>query len=105
MLRARASRAALVAAAVVILALTVAAALGDPPPPIPISLDGRAVYVPGGSTLGGLVEVDHLTPARGSMVSVTGRPLRAGIYPGHIKVNGRPDTTCRCWPATTACGW
>jgi peptidoglycan/xylan/chitin deacetylase (PgdA/CDA1 family) len=90
MLRARASRAALVAAAVVIVALTAAAALGDPPPPIPISLDGHAVYVPGGSTLGGLVETDHLTPARGSMVSVTGRPLRVGIYPGHIEVNGRP---------------
>jgi peptidoglycan-N-acetylglucosamine deacetylase len=88
MRRARASRAGLVAAAVVVLALTAAPALGNPPPPIPIELDGGAVYVPAGSTVGALIETDHLQPAPGSMVSVTGRTLRAGIYPGRVEVNG-----------------
>jgi peptidoglycan-N-acetylglucosamine deacetylase len=89
MRRARASRAGLVAAAVVLLALIAATALGDPPPPIPIALDGSSVYVPGGSTLGALIETDRLHPAPGSMVSVTGRTLRSGIYPGRVEVNGR----------------
>jgi len=89
MLRARASRAALLAAAVVILALTAASALGDPPPPIPIRLNGHALYVPGGSTLGGLVETNHLKPTSGRLVSVTGQTLRASIYPGHVELNGR----------------
>jgi peptidoglycan-N-acetylglucosamine deacetylase len=90
MRRARASRAGLVATAVVVLALTAVTALGDPPRPIPIALDGSAVYVPAGSTLDAVVETDHLQPAPGSMVSVTGRTLRPGIYPGRVEVNGRP---------------
>ena len=57
---------------------------------MPITLDGHATMVPGGSTLAELVQREHLAPAPGNLVSVTGETLQAGAYPGHIVVNGRP---------------
>lgn len=56
---------------------------------ITIVVDGVEQRVPEDATLAEAVERLALTPASGDLVAVTGRTLRAGVFPGRVLVNGR----------------
>ena len=66
-----------------------AATAGDPPAPIQVTVGGTPQYVSNGTTVGQLAAEDGLHPRAGALVSVLGRPLEPGRYPGRIEVGGR----------------
>ncbi len=68
----------------------VAATLAEPPPPIPIRVGTATRYVVPGARLGELAAALGLRPAAGDLVSVRGRILETGRFPGRLDVNGRP---------------
>jgi peptidoglycan/xylan/chitin deacetylase (PgdA/CDA1 family) len=78
------------AAAVVGLAVPwlLAAAASDRPAPIRVAVNNRPQYVSSGLTLGQLVVDDHLQPRAGALVSVLGRPVEPGRYPGRVELGG-----------------
>jgi peptidoglycan/xylan/chitin deacetylase (PgdA/CDA1 family) len=66
-----------------------AATADDPPAPIRITVGSRPQYVLSGTTLGQLAAAHDLHPRAGALVSVLGRPLESGRYPGRIELGGR----------------
>src|SRR5690349_19431290 len=65
-----------------------AATASDQPAPIRVTVGGRPQYVSSGTRLGQLAAEDGLHPRAGALVSVLGRPLEPGRYPGRIELGG-----------------
>jgi peptidoglycan/xylan/chitin deacetylase (PgdA/CDA1 family) len=72
------------------LAFLPALRLGDPPAPIELTVDGRPAMAPPGATLGRTLRVLGMAPERGDLVDIEGVPLRRGVEPGSVLVNGEP---------------
>jgi peptidoglycan/xylan/chitin deacetylase (PgdA/CDA1 family) len=76
-------------AVVVILApFLLAAELHDGPPPLPIVVDGQAVLVRNGATLGETIRMLQLHPAPGRLLDVEGQVLDPRADPGAVLLNG-----------------
>jgi hypothetical protein len=55
-----------------------------------IVVDGSVEHVADDMTLGQAADVFRLRPRSGDLIDVQGRVLRAGAFPGHLLINGRP---------------
>jgi peptidoglycan/xylan/chitin deacetylase (PgdA/CDA1 family) len=67
-----------------------AAAIDDPHAPIAVKVGALTRYAVSGATLAQFAGGEGLHPRSGDLVSVGGRPLDRGRYPGRIDVNGHP---------------
>ena len=78
----------------IVLALVVvpAPSVSELPPPMTITVSGRPMLVPSGSTVCQAVEVLGMAPRRGDLVDVEGIPLKRGVYRGSVVVNGAPGS-------------
>ncbi|MGH2684098.1 MAG: hypothetical protein ACRDJP_01340, partial [Actinomycetota bacterium] len=79
-----------VVVALVMLALLPALRLEDPPAPIEVTVDGRPMLAAPGARLGATLRVLGVGPERGDLVDIEGIPLRRGVEPGAVLVNGQP---------------
>ena len=68
----------------------VAATLGEQPPPIAIRVGSATRYAVANARLGEFAAQEGLRPAAGDLVSVRGRVLEAGRYPGRLELDGHP---------------
>src|SRR5438045_729382 len=67
----------------------VAATLAEPSPPMAIRVAGATRYAPPAARLGEFAVQQALRPAAGDLVSVRGRVLEGGRYPGRFELDGR----------------
>jgi peptidoglycan/xylan/chitin deacetylase (PgdA/CDA1 family)/sulfur carrier protein ThiS len=70
--------------------LLAAAPLGEPAPPIVVTVQGRSVQLPPGTTLARAVRALGLRPRPGRLLGVDGRVLLRRANPGRIYLNGLP---------------
>jgi peptidoglycan/xylan/chitin deacetylase (PgdA/CDA1 family) len=61
-----------------------------PPASIEVSAAGRLIDVARGTTLAAVAERVGLRPPAGDLLSVDGRVLRPGVFPGAFTLDGRP---------------
>jgi peptidoglycan-N-acetylglucosamine deacetylase len=80
---------AALASALVAVPLAIPVTVHDLPPPIAVRVDASTRYVPPGTTYGQVIGDFGLHATDGRLLSVSGRVLRHGAYPGRIELNGR----------------
>jgi peptidoglycan-N-acetylglucosamine deacetylase len=92
----RPSRSSLLApAGAVLVAVLAGCGHGTASEIISITVAGKHEQVPPGTTLAQAAARFRLKPDAGSLVDITGRALRRGIYPGSLLVDGRPAPPSR----------
>jgi peptidoglycan/xylan/chitin deacetylase (PgdA/CDA1 family)/sulfur carrier protein ThiS len=80
-------------ALVVLVSCTGGTATPSPtPPPVQVRLDGEALQVAPGTTLGTLLTAAARRPEAGHLLAVDGAVLERKAYPGRIELNGRVAT-------------
>ena len=77
-------------ALVVLVSCTGGTAAPSPtPPPVQVRLDGEALAIAPGTTLGAVLTAADLVPEAGHLLAVDGTVLERKAYPGRIELNGR----------------
>ena len=66
------------------------ASLGELPPPISVTVEGRPVQLPAGTTLARALRALGLRPRAGRLLAVDGRVLLPRANPGRVYLNGLP---------------
>jgi peptidoglycan/xylan/chitin deacetylase (PgdA/CDA1 family)/sulfur carrier protein ThiS len=64
--------------------------IADPPPPMQIVVGGLSRLVPQGTTVALALDVIGMEPLAGDLVDVEGVPLKEGVFPGSVRVDGEP---------------
>ncbi len=97
--------ASVVALACVIVLGAIAAAWAALPHQVTLTIDGKPVHIPGGSSVGDVARLGYLNSARGDILSVAGGVALAGKggeaadrsqWPSHLHRSAR-CTTAMCW--------
>jgi len=86
----RGSARLVVVLAVAASAVSAAGSVGELPPPIAVTVDGRPVQLPPGTTLARAVRTLGARPRPGRLLAVDGRVLLPRANPGRVYLNGLP---------------